>query len=282
MSNLAEIDPSLFFGMFKGEAGTRKSTQALSFLPAGRQYWFSWDRKMDSLLLPAMKWGFTNVGKDVVHDDYGDWDAARKKLERFQVTKEGFQTLVVDSITSCADMILRQQRKANKNVKMIGTIATDGIEEFNAESAALNELISLLKDIQAYHKINVILIAHVMKAEYRNNLTNETHVSRTIVTAGKRVAVKIPAYCKEVYHFDVKKAFSEEESGTHRCITRHTGDDFARTQYDIPRSIEFGDTKQLYSEFVKPGIDKLVAFQQSLKTATPASNVISAPNKFTS
>ena len=31
--------------MFKGEPGTRKSTQALSF--PGPQYWFSWDRKMN-------------------------------------------------------------------------------------------------------------------------------------------------------------------------------------------------------------------------------------------
>jgi hypothetical protein len=33
------------------------------------------------------------------------------------------------------------------------------------------------------------------------------HTSRTIVTAGKRVAAKIPAYCSEVYHFGIKKEF---------------------------------------------------------------------------
>ena len=41
--------------MFKGEPGTRKSTQALSF--PGPQYWFSWDRKMNGIYLPMKKWG---------------------------------------------------------------------------------------------------------------------------------------------------------------------------------------------------------------------------------
>lgn len=281
MPTLAETDPSLFYAMFKGEPGLRKSTQALSFLPMGRQYWFSWDRKMGSMQLPAQKWGYNP--KDVVYDDYFNWDAARIRLERFQVQKEGFQTLVFDSITSCADMILRQQRKGKGDkVKKLGTIETDGIEEFNAESSALNELISLTKDIQSYHKINIIMIAHVMKAEYRNTVTNETHISRTIVTAGKRVAVKIPAYCTEVYHFDVKKGFEEGASGTHRCLTQHTGDDFARTSYNLPREIEFGD-KPLYDGWIKGAIAEAVAYQQSLKqlqSGNPASPVTNS--KFTS
>lgn len=279
MPSLAEVDPRLFYAMFKGEPGLRKSTQALSFLPMGRQYWFSWDRKMGALQLPAKIWGYNS--KDVVYDDYVDWDGAKKKLDKFQVQKDGFATLVFDSVTSCADMILRQGRKSKGDkVKKIGTIEVDGIEEFNAESSALNELISMTKDIQSYHKINIILLAHVMKAEYRNTVTNSTYISRTIVTAGKRVAVKIPAYCTEVYHFDVKTAFEEGGSGTHRCLTQHTGDDFARTSYDIPREIEFGD-RPLYDGWIKSGIAKAVAYQDSLKAVvTPVTSATSVTNKF--
>lgn len=275
MPTLAETDPRLFYAMFKGEPGLRKSTQALSFLPMGRQYWFSWDKKMGGILLPAKIWGYNP--RDVVYDDYGNWDDARRKLDKFQVQKDGFQTLIFDSITSCADMILRQQRKGKGDkVKKLGTIETDGIEEFNAESSALNELISLTKDIQSYHKVNIIMIAHVMKAEYRNTVTNETYISRTIVTAGKRVAVKIPAYCSEVYHFDVKKAFEEGAGGVHRCLTQHTGDDFARTSYNLPKEILFDD-KPLYDGWIKGAIAEAVAYQESLKAVvTPAS--INKPN----
>ena len=121
------------------------------------------------------------------------------------------------------------------------------------------------------------MIAHVMKAEYRNTVTNETHISRTIVTAGKRVAVKIPAYCTEVYHFDVKKGFSENDPGVHRCITRHTGDDFARTSYNLPQSIEFGD-KPLYEGWIKPAISEAVAYQKSLKDVVSSAVVSGKPN----
>ena len=287
MPTLADTDPRLFYAMFKGEPGTRKSTAALSFLAAGKQYWFSWDRKMQGILLPAQKWGL-NI-KDVHYDDYDDWSKAANKLKEFQVDIKGYKTLVFDSLTSCADVTLRQTLKSKQGVtrqsgaqagKSIAGIAINEMEDYNAESSALNELIALTKDIQAYHKINIILIAHVMQAEYRNNTTGVTHVSRSIVTAGKRVAAKIPSVCSEVYHFNIKKGFVEGAGGKYTCLTTHTGDDFARTSYDLPTEIEFED-KPLYGNWIKPAIDKAVAYQESLKAVvTPASSVISATNKF--
>lgn len=271
MPTLAETNPELLYAMFKGEPGTRKSTAALSFLPAGKQYWFSWDRKMSGILLPAQKWGYNT--KDVHYDDYENWTLARQKLEQFQTDIKGYKTLVFDSLTSCADMTLRQTLKGKQGQtrqsgaqagKSIAGIAINELEDYNAESSALNELIALTKDIQAYHKINIILIAHVMQADYRNTVTGQTHISRSIVTAGKRVAAKIPAYCGEVYHFNIKKGFVEGSGGTYTALTSHTGDDFARTALDLPAEIEMGD-KPLYATWVKPAIDKAVAYQNSLK-----------------
>jgi hypothetical protein len=287
MPTLAETNPELFYAMFKGEPGTRKSTAALSFLPMGKQYWFSWDRKMQGILLPAQKWGL-NV-RDVVYDDYEDWSKAADKLKQFQTDIKGYKTLVFDSLTSCADMALRQTLKGKQGTtrssgqqagKQIAGIAVNELEDYNAESAALNELIALTKDIQAYHKINIILIAHVMDAAYRNTVTGQTHNSRTIVTAGKRVAAKIPAYCTEVYHFNIEKGFVEGAGGKYTCLTSHTGDDFARTALDLPHKIEFED-RSLYDGWIKGAIAKAVAYQNSLKqVVTPASNVVSSP-KFT-
>lgn len=154
--------------------------------------------------------------------------------------------------------------------KQIAGIAVNEIEDYNAESSALNELIALSKDICVYHKVNIILIAHVMEAQYRNTTNNETHISRTIVTAGKRVAAKIPAYCTEVYHFNIKKGFDASQGGQYALMTEHTGDDFARTALGLPKEIVIGDDP-LYEKWIAPAIQKLKELpdDQQIKTLTP-------------
>jgi hypothetical protein len=218
--------------MFKGEPGTRKSTQALSFPTP--QFWFSWDRKMNGIYLPMKRWGIDS--KQIDYEDYEDWTKPRKQLELFQ-TNCKYKTLIFDSITSMADMTLRQTVKAKYGVtrasgaaagKLIAGIAVNEIEDYNAESSALQELIALTKDINSFHKVNIILIAHVVQAEYRNTTNNTTHISRTIVTAGKKVAPKIPAYCGEVYHFNIKSGMVQ------------------------------GD-KPLYATYLQPAITKMLA-----------------------
>jgi len=261
MADMSTVNFDALYCMFKGEPGLRKSSQALSF--PGPQYWFSWDRKMSGIMLPMKKWGIDP--KSISYDDYDDWNAPRKKLEQLQVNCP-YKTLVFDSITSMADMTLRQTLKAKYGMKrqsgatagkLIAGIAVNEIEDYNAESAALQELIALTKDISAFHNVNIILIAHVVQAEYRNTTNNTTHVSRTIVTAGKKVAPKIPAYCGEVYHFNVEKGMVVGEGGTYTVLTEHTGDDFARTGLGLPAKIEFGD-KPLYDTWIKPAITKLM------------------------
>ena len=254
--------------MFKGEPGLRKSTQALSF--PGPQYWFSWDRKMNGIYLPMKKWGIDP--KTITFDDYDDWTAAKKKLEQLQLNCP-YKTLIFDSLTSMADMTLRQTMKLKYGMtrqsgqaagKLVAGIAVNEIEDYNAESSALNELVALTKDINTFHKVNIILIAHVMKAEYRDTAKKITHISRSIVTAGKQVAAKIPAYCGEVYHFNVDAGFVEGAGGDYTIITEHTGDDFARTALGLEKKIVIGD-KPLYDTWIKPAITKL---QQSTTPTT--------------
>lgn len=260
MPSLSSVDPTIQYVMFKGEPGTRKSTHALSY--PRKQFWFSWDRKMSGILVPAKKWGIPLSEIDYV--DYDDWTSARVQLEKFQ-TQCPYKTLVFDSITSCADMTLRQTLKLKagttrqsgaKAGKQIAGIAVNEIEDYNAESSALNELIALTKDINSYHKVNIILIAHVMEASYQNTTTGTNRISRTIVTAGKRVAAKIPAYCTEVYHFGIKKSMIEGQGGDYIAITEHTGDDFARTALGLPGEILLGEDP-LYTKWVLPAIEKL-------------------------
>jgi len=260
MPTMNDANFDALYVMMKGEPGTRKSTQALSF--PGPQFWFSWDRKMNGIILPMKKWGVDP--KTISYEDYEDWNKPRAKLESFQATCP-YKTLVFDSITSMADMTLRQTVKMKYGVKrqsgatagkLIAGIAVNEIEDYNAESAALQELIALTKDIHQFHKVNIILIAHVIQAEYRNTTNNTTHISRQIVTAGKKVAAKIPAYCGEVYHFNIKKGFVEGAGGDYSLLTAHTGDDFARTALPLPGEIVFGE-KALYDTWIAPAIKQM-------------------------
>lgn len=260
MPNMEAIAPDILYAMFKGEPGTRKSTQALSF--PGPQYWFSWDRKMQGIMLPMRAWGIDP--KTIDYDDYDEWNKARVKLENFR-TNCKYKTLIFDSITSLADMTLRQTITAKRGTtrgsgaqagKSIAGIQVNELEDYNAESSALQELIALTKDIQAYHKINIILIAHVVQADYRNSVTGQTHTSRTIVTAAKKTAAKLPAYCGEVYHFNIEGSLDMSQGGKYALLTQHTGDDFARTALPLPNKIIFDD-KPLYKNWIEPAINSL-------------------------
>lgn len=260
MPDMSTIDPSILFCMFKGEPGTRKSTQALSF--PGPQYWFDFDLKMQGINIPMRNWGINP--KDITYDSYAvtateksPLDKVKSKLYQLQVQCP-YQTVIIDSITSLADLALRQTlhlKAGEKKGKKIAGIAVSGVEDFNAEASALSEVFGCLKDIHLTHGVNVIVIAHVVQAEYKE-LDGETHVSRTIVTAAKKIAAKIPAYCGEVYHFNIKKSFVEGEGGDYSLLTTHTGSDFARTTLPLDKEIVFKDDR-LYAKWIAPAIDKM-------------------------
>ena len=266
MPTLDTVVHDHLFCMFKGEPGTRKSTQALSFpLP---QYWFSTDQKMDALKLPARKWGIDM--KQVNYDDYTDYGKLRIKLEQLQVNCP-FRTIIMDSITSEGDVINRGTLKAKQGTKrqdgsdkggMIGGIPVNSIEDYKAEASAFQEIIALLKDISNFHKVNIILIAHVISARKLDDKAPITHFSRVIVTGGQTISAKIPAYCSEVYHFNVEGEINVDQEGKYGLYTVHTGHDFARTSLPLERRIIFND-RPIYDTYIKPAIDL------SNKTAIP-------------
>jgi len=271
MPTLSDINLEAIFALMKGEPGTRKSTAALSFPKP--QYWVSWDQKMDSLLLPMQAWGVNP--KDIHFDDYKDWSGPKQKLEQLQLNCP-YKTIVIDSITSGSDAINRQTLKIKlqgSGAKNIAGIPVNSIEDFNAEDSALKELIAILKDINKFHKVNIIIIAHVIQKEVKTS-DGKTHMSRTLVTAGKGIAQKIPAYCPEVYHFNIKTDFDASKGGQYALLTTHTGDDFARTSLPLPNEIVFG-SDPLYDKWIAPAIKKMKDLQ------TPPTQTTQTPTNFT-
>lgn len=255
MSKFTDIDLTALFTMLKGEPGLRKSTVALSYpLP---QYWISTDRKMQALYLPAKKWGL-DVSK-IEYDDFQDWEKPKNKLEKMLFNCP-YKTIIVDSVTSIGDCMTRQVKKEkakDKSGKVIGGIPVSGLEEFNAESNAFQELIALCNDVRETHKINIILIAHVLAAKKDNDANKLTHHSRVIVTGAEKIGAKLASYMTEVYHFNIKPSFNADEQGDYGLYTSHTGNDYARTSLDLDRYILFND-KPFYPSYVEPAIKKVL------------------------
>jgi len=265
MPDMSTFKMDALFCLFKGEPGTRKSTQALSFPKP--QYWFSWDQKMEGIALPMKLWGID--GSQIVYDDYQNWTGAEQKLKKLQVECP-YKTIVVDNLGAAGDSINAQtlnvkaggtRQDGSESGKRIAGIPVNTIEDFNAETSALQSLCKSLKDIGKYHKCNIILIAHVLQTEQKSP-SGETHMSRTIVTGAKKMSAKIPGYCHEVYHFNMKGNFTEDKLYTIK--TSHSGDDFARTSLPLAKEIEFGDSP-LYDKWIVPAISKL----NNMKSALP-------------
>jgi len=269
MPTLDSVSQDFLFTMLKGEPGTRKSTCALSYPTP--QYWISTDQKMEALTLPAKRFGINM--KDIQFDDYSDWDKPKYKLEQLQVNCP-FKTIIIDSITSIGDNINRQtirQKRGTQTAsggekgKLIGNIPVNSIEDYMAEASAFQEMIALLKDINKFHKVNVILIAHVVGQRKNDDSNKLTHHSRVIVTGGDKISSKISAYCTEVYHFNVDPGFDVDKGdGDYGIITVHTGNDFARTSLPLERKILFNNDS-LYDKWIKPAIDKLKTEQPLVK-----------------
>lgn len=271
MPTLDSVELNALFIMFKGEPGTRKSTSALSYpLP---QYWISTDQKMEALQLPAKRWGVDM--KQVHYDDYQDWDKPRAKLEQLKVNCP-FKTIIVDSVTSIGDCMTSQVRgfKAKSpgesgSGKKIGNISVSGFEEYNAEASAFQELIASLKDIHKFHKVHVILIAHVVGQRKNDDGNKLTHHSRVIITGGDKISGKIASYMTEVYHFNVESDFNADSGeGKFGIYTSHTGNDYARTSLPLERKILFNN-EPLYDKWVKPAIDKQNAMQPTVRITQP-------------
>lgn len=270
---MSQVSIKYPFTMLKGEPGTRKSTSALSYPKP--QYWISSDQKMEALRLPMNRWGIKQ--KDIQFDDYNDWNAIESKLKSLQVNCP-FGALILDSITSLGDNINRQTKKFKNSEgggKKVGGIPTNSIEDYNAEASAFQDCIAMLKDINKFHKIPIVIIAHIVGQRKNDDSNKLTHHSRVIVTGGDKISAKIASYCTEVYHFNIKAQFEADKEGEYGLFTVHTGNDFARTSLPLPREIYF-NADPLYDKFIEPAIRKLETETPIERIQTPVTQTSAA------
>jgi hypothetical protein len=258
---LSDTSLDSLYVMLKGEPGTRKSTQALTFPKP--QYWFSIDKKMKALIRPAKMWGIDMSQVD--YDDYSAWlgkDSIFPKLESF-LTGCKYKTLVLDSVTSMGDSVNIQTMKdktkdQGDDARRVGGIRINTLEDYKAEASAFQSMIDVTKQIQVMYKVNIILIAHVVGERAQKEVNTTAH-ARIIITGGKTISGKIPAYCEEIYHFDLEAEAVQGRPAKNIIYTQYTDDDYARTSLPMPSKIEMTASKQLYPDYVEPAIKQLMA-----------------------
>lgn len=239
-----------FFGLFLGDPGTGKTIQACSF--PGPLYVFDCDNRMRPVLM------FHGDRKDITFDTYHrDYPKLASQLE-WIYNKNPYATVVVDSLTMLSDMIILQSIRSagigddkDRQNKKIGGVAVPSIEDFNMESGALTQVIDALRGIRAH----VILTAHVITTSEKDLKTKKVTENRTLLTAGKKIAAKLPTAFDEIYGF-----YSEGSGAFKKYVvnTMNNGLDMGKTsqlldeEYDVtlnPRSIN--SEKFLWSQIGK-------------------------------
>lgn len=231
--------------LIKGEPGGGKTFIEGSFPKP--IYIFDLDHKVDVLKKMEMVLGkdvFSTEGID--YDTYGamDYPAFRLKILEFEKDSDSgylqYKTVCVDSLTTLADMLIRYslsmrgpERKAeDKNAKerKRGVIEMPEFEEFNVESLAINQLIDIGRNLKAHF----LLTAHVLRTS-----DSKGRETRTLMTAGKKIATAIPAKFKEQWLVEVDTGLSSDDTPTYLVRTRPTASDSASSLLPLPNVIDF-------------------------------------------
>lgn len=231
--------------IFKGKTGTRKTCAAATF--PGPIYFFDFDGRMDPV--KKMYGDRTDIEYDTFQPQ--DFVLVNKKWDRLINGLDKYRTVVFDSLTTFADCALefaRNQRSGGKQM-IGGIIPASDISDFNIETSALTQLMYQLKRLSKQQGCHVILIAHVLEVNNTDIITKQNTVTRTLLTAGKKIAEKFPAVFNEVYHFETESPSSNAPPEV-MIRTDNSGIDFAKTALPLPTTMKITNLK-LYEEMKK-------------------------------
>lgn len=238
-----KLDQRLFC-LFKGDPGSGKSIAAGSF---PKPYFIDNDGRMKAVI------NFWRPrGKEFEYDRFSSFLETNRKLEEF-MNYCPFETIVYDGITTGADIILQTMidtRDSGAKKKLRGGIELLQIEDYGGEDRGLTTIINNLKALSFKWNIHVVVTAHVLTVEQTDVTKKVTNVSRTLLTAGKKVAAKLPVSFDEAYHFDVQTSMDmANPMPKYTIITSNTGWDWAKTALGLPLRIDFTN-KSLFNEIM--------------------------------
>lgn len=236
------------FALFKGPSGSGKTVGALSFPSI---HMSDFDKKMPAIARKHFP------KKSIDYDQYDDIYAYKDQLLSW--LGEGncpYETLLNDSITSMISLILKSvglakgegiENMLNTMHKFSGKFKQDlmSIDYYNAETRITEWIMDICKQLysQKGNPKNIIFTAHILATESGPNLkTGIVTKTRSIVTAGKKVAAYIPTQFDDVWLFGTSKGDLDPNSRVRHLMTSETsGEDDAKTAFRLAKMTDFTD-----------------------------------------
>lgn len=250
MPKISDLNPGgkLMIAL-KSEPGAGKTLVSGSF--PGKKYFFDTDGRMKPL--STCEW---TKNEDIDYDTYhrGDFEKFNSKIQSL-LDKCPYDVVVISSLTSLADVLINysiSETESSKREKR-GVIEIPQIKDYNVEDRALSKIVDFGRKLPCHF----ILECHVIETTNYNLTKQETIVSRTMLTAGKKIAAKIPAYFDEVYYIGTQKSLDPSKPLDRFLYTEFNGIDSAKTSLPIPAKFNITGKPfypMLKDELAKKGI----------------------------
>jgi hypothetical protein len=228
-----------FMGLFVGPPGTAKTVSAASFVlshPEKSIYIFDLDGRVG----PILKF-YPDYLERIEYDTYGpkDFPKFKTKFESLQ-DRNPYSCVIVDGLTSLGDQLInymlsiRGSSEGAASGKERGVISMAGPEDYGGEARGL----SMMLDVARTLKSHFILTAHFMIIEYDDPITKKKFVVKQIVTAGKKIAAKVPIYFDEMYYFDTSADMALNAPPKYTVRTAGGTGFSAKTALPLPTSFD--------------------------------------------
>jgi hypothetical protein len=233
------------FGLFKGDPKTGKSIAAHSF-PNPYTFLFDIGR------MKSVKNFYRN--RDFEYDTFDDLIAVNHRLEELKAHCP-FDTIIYDGMTKFSNLAIecmidfRNPGLQGKTVR--AGIPMTEIEDYGGHDRAITMALNSLLSINLRQKKHVIVIAHVIQTETTDIKTKMVTVTRQLLSAGKKIAAKLPVDFNEAYHFYVNSSMDPlNNEPEFVAVTKSNSVDWASSAMNLPTKITWTN-KSFYEEIMK-------------------------------
>lgn len=227
---------SRFFGCFVGGPGTGKTIEAISLcedVPEARILHLD----IDGRWRPILRWHPKRVQSGAItHEFYGphEFEKLARRLEGLQ-DRCDFDGVIFDGLTMAGDQAINYMLTLEgRTGKKKGILEMAGPEEFGGEARAL----SIIMDIGRILPCHFILTAHFLRIVTIDIVSKKETVQTQLVTAGKKIAAKIPAYFDEIYFFETQSSMNVSEPPRYLVKTAGGPETICKTALPLPMSME--------------------------------------------
>ena len=232
-----------------GESGTGKSIAMCSY--PGPLLNLSLDQRMRSV----KNWFIgTDQLNEIEYEEFFDFEALNERIDGLEYDCP-YKTIMLDPISFLSSMLVRYSfslRGAGKGQvkgRKRGKVNLTTIDDYNVEHQGIENLMHNLKLVGKKHNANIIVVAHVFVTTYTAEGGKDSHVSRSILTQGKRIAALLPGMFDEVYNFYVDTSSGSPE---YMVKTFNDGITNARSSFvNMPDSMKWTGRLNFYNSVKK-------------------------------